>query len=29
MIQVSNMNLMLNKLDPGGRPAFHYRKNAA
>jgi len=29
MIQISNINLMLNKLDPCGRPAFHYRKNAA
>jgi len=29
MIQISNINLMLNKLDPCGRPEFHYRKNAA
>ena len=29
MIQISNIHLMLNKLDPHGRPAFHYRKNAA
>ena len=29
MIQISNINLMLNRLAPGSRPAFHYRKNAA
>jgi putative transposase len=29
MLQISNINLMLNRLAPGGRPAFHYRKNAA
>jgi putative transposase len=29
MIQISNMNLMLKKLDSCGRPEFHYRKNAA
>jgi transposase len=29
MIQISNIHLMLNRLAPGDRPAFHYRKNAA
>jgi putative transposase len=29
MIQVSNIHLMLNRLAPCDRPAFHYRKNAA
>jgi len=29
MIQISNIHLMLNKLDHCGRQAFHYRKNAA
>jgi transposase len=29
MIQISNINLMLNRLAPCGRPEFHYRKNAA
>lgn len=29
MIQISNINLMLNRLSPGSRPAFHYRKDAA
>src|SRR5215475_366135 len=29
MIQVSNIHLMLNRLVPCDRPAFHYRKNAA
>src|SRR2546430_5736973 len=29
MIQISNIHLMLKKLKPRGRPAFHYRKNAA
>jgi len=29
MIQISNMNLMLNRLAPCGRPEFHYRKEAA
>jgi putative transposase len=29
MIQISNINFMLNRLSPCGRPAFHYRKNAA
>lgn len=29
MIQISNIHLMLNKLDPCGCPEFHYRKNAA
>jgi transposase len=29
MIQISNINLMLNRLVPGARPAFHYRKEAA
>jgi putative transposase len=29
MIQISNMQLMLNRLAPCNRPAFHYRKKAA
>ena len=29
MIQISNVQLMLNRLSPCARPAFHYRKNAA
>jgi putative transposase len=29
MIQISNVHLMLNRLAPGDRPAFHYRKDAA
>jgi transposase len=29
MIQISNIHLMLNRLAPCARPAFHYRKNAA
>ena len=29
MIQISNIHLMLNRLAPCDRPAFHYRKNAA
>jgi putative transposase len=29
MIQVSNIHLMLNRLAPCDRPAFHYRKEAA
>ena len=29
MIQISNIHLMLKKLNPCGRPEFHYRKNAA
>jgi len=29
MIQSSNINLMLNRLDPCDRPAFHYRRDAA
>jgi hypothetical protein len=29
MIQISNIHLMLNRLDLCGRPEFHYRKNAA
>ena len=29
MIQVSNIHLMLNRLSPCNRPAFHYRKEAA
>jgi putative transposase len=29
MIQISNINLMLNRLAPCSRPAFHYRKDAA
>lgn len=29
MIQMSHMNLMLNRLEPHHRPAFHYRKEAA
>jgi putative transposase len=29
MIQIGNIHLMLNRLAPGNRPAFHYRKNAA
>jgi len=29
MIQISNLNLMLNRLAPCSRPAFHYRKDAA
>jgi putative transposase len=29
MIQISNIQLVLNRLAPCDRPAFHYRKNAA
>lgn len=29
MIQISHMQLMLHRLAPCDRPAFHYRKNAA
>ena len=29
MIQISNIHLMLHRLAPCDRPAFHYRKNAA
>jgi putative transposase len=29
MLQISNIHLMLNRLSPCGRPAFHYRKDAA
>jgi len=29
MIQISNIHLMVNRLSPRGRPAFHYRKEAA
>jgi putative transposase len=29
MIQISHVHLMLNRLAPCGRPAFHYRKEAA
>ncbi len=29
MIQISNINLMFNRLAPCGHHAFHYRKNAA
>jgi putative transposase len=29
MIQISNIHLMLNRLAPGDRPAFHYRRDAA
>ena len=29
MIQISNINFMLNRLSSCGRPAFHYRKEAA
>jgi len=29
MIQISNVHLMLNRLAPHDRPAFHYRKEAA
>jgi putative transposase len=29
MIQISNINLMLNRLAPCRRPAFHYHKEAA
>ena len=29
MIQISNIHLLLNRLAPGDRPAFHYRKDAA
>src|SRR3989442_639637 len=29
MIQISNINLMLNRFSPCDRPEFHYRKNAA
>jgi len=29
MSQISNMQLMLNRLAPCNRPAFHYRKKAA
>jgi hypothetical protein len=29
MIQISHIHLMLNRLTHGGRPVFHYRKDAA
>ena len=29
MIQISHIHVMLNRLAPGGRPVFHYRKDAA
>ena len=29
MLQISNIHLMLHRLSPCGRPAFHYRKKAA
>ena len=29
MIQISQIHLMLNRLAPGGRPVFHYRKDVA
>jgi transposase len=29
MIQISNINLMINRLHPCSHPEFHYRKNAA
>lgn len=29
MIQISNIHLMINRLSPSDRPAFHYRKAAA
>jgi putative transposase len=29
MIQISNINLMLNRLSPCDRPTFHYRRDAA
>jgi transposase len=29
MIQISHIHLMLNRLTPGDRPVFHYRKDAA
>src|SRR5262249_46088789 len=29
MIQISNIHLMLDRLSPNNRPAFHYRKDAA
>jgi putative transposase len=29
MIQISHIHLMLNRLSPCGRPAFHYRQEAA
>jgi putative transposase len=29
MIQISHIHLMLNRLSPCGRPAFHYRREAA
>jgi len=29
MIQISHIHLMLNRLAPGGRPVFHYRKDVA
>ena len=29
MIQISHIHLMLNRLTPGSRPVFHYRKDAA
>jgi putative transposase len=29
MLQISHIHLMLNRLSPCGRPAFHYRKEAA
>jgi putative transposase len=28
MIQISHIHLMLSRLSPGDRPAFHYRKDA-
>src|SRR5256886_8676904 len=29
MIQISNIHLMMNRISPSGRPAFHYRQEAA
>jgi len=29
MIQISNIHLMMNRISPGSRPAFHYRQEAA
>src|SRR5262245_32589234 len=29
MLQISHINLMLHRLAPGDRPAFHYRQGAA
>ena len=29
MIQISNIHLMMNRISPSGRPAFHYRQVAA